>query len=129
MKPWQRAFHNAIAPHLTTDGLTALAEALRTDDPTLIQGETVEPWTDSFRATAACAIGYCAWKSGAQMVREVNAEFRRIVQCSKLSDPHEHFIRWFDAVSRERMLTELLPEVKRVLRERNTQEALPSARE
>ena len=43
MESWRDTWRRGFAPVLSTDGLRILAEALRTDDPRLIQGSTSIP--------------------------------------------------------------------------------------
>ena len=43
MESWRLVWRDGILPSLPTDGLAALAEALRTDDPRLVQGTLCTP--------------------------------------------------------------------------------------
>ncbi len=43
MESWRQVWRNGFLPGLPTDGLVALAEACRKDDPRLTQGSTTTP--------------------------------------------------------------------------------------
>lgn len=132
LQPWQAAWRT-LAAELPTRGLQALAEALRTDDPALVQGKTVlmkltdgtlffpcmvEPVRHE-PCAGGCAAGYAIWKGGevAPTVGEVYSEFASL---TVRNDPAARsFVGWFDATPRPEMRTRLLPEVERVLAERS----------
>jgi hypothetical protein len=68
----------ALACHLSTAGLKALAVALRTDDPQLLEEQTTAPLPfrrQRQRCTGACAVAFCLWKGGLPNVAEIEEEF------------------------------------------------------
>jgi hypothetical protein len=135
MYAWQKSWREGIAPQLWTAGLRALQRALKTDDPALRQGVTVDPSempeTEGKPVSAACAIGFAGWKGdGLQTVTEVEEFFARTVwQATQATgDPlaAKWFVNWHDETPREEMRRELLTEVNRELAERGALEAPPA---
>ena len=61
---WQAVWRKAIGPRLSVEQLTALRDALVTDDVRLIQGVTTTPpplpSVRGLPVEAACALGFCA---------------------------------------------------------------------
>lgn len=130
MEKWREVFRNGFAPVLPTTALTALAEALRTDDVRLVQGSTTVPpplmVVQDWECEAGCALGYCgAVVSGGFGVATVEqAEIKFAEWCYEadqlLGEPAacRHFLQFFDDTPRPDMLRDLLPEVERALAER-----------
>ena len=127
MESWRKVWREGLAPHLSTVGLQALEQALREDDPRLIQGATTSPpplqCVEDWPVESCCVLGYCAWQGdGLQTVGEIEETFAQL--CFEadqvLGEPAacRWFLNWYDEVSREEMCRELLAEVKLVLAER-----------
>jgi hypothetical protein len=120
---WREGF----APVLSTTGLEALWQALRTDDPRLTQGSTTTPpplmSVHDWDVVGCCSIGYCGWQGcGLETVGEVEEFFSRTCfeADQRLGEPggSHWFLNWFDDTPREQMQTELLAEVERTLSQR-----------
>jgi hypothetical protein len=136
MDSWRKVWREGLAPHLSTEGLDALAEALANDDPRLLQGATTTPpplqCVQDWPVEAACGLGYCGWQGdGLETVAEVEEYFARMCfEADKvLGEPAacRWFLNWFDETPRDEMRRELLAEVRRTLAERrgqNVEEAL-----
>ena len=135
MESWRTVWREGFAPILPRAGLEALAEALRTDDPRLIQGETTSPpplmCVQTWPVEAACALGFCGWQGESlATVGEVEEFFGEA--CFK-SDQRfgdvaacRWFLNWFDETPRDEMRYELLAEVELALRTHHTpKEAVP----
>lgn len=80
MQAWQRCFRDGFAPSLPTEGLRALAEALKADSPELCRRVTTcpppVPELDSWPCEAADPVAYALWKGkGLSSVGEVEAAF------------------------------------------------------
>jgi hypothetical protein len=147
MESWRLVWRQGFAPVLPTEGLLVLAEALRTDDPRLMQGGTTSPppfmCVQDWPVEAACAMGLigaalegglcCSreeWRPSASPHTNPNActvgeaeEFfaRACFDCDqRMGKPAEcrWFLNWYDDTPRDEMRRELLPEVERVLAER-----------
>src|SRR5689334_2735410 len=124
---WRRAWEG-IAPSLPTAGLAALAEALASDSPKLLQGSCVDPpalpYLHEAEPERACAVGLACWKgANLRTVREVDAAFNRAVDEAsvRLGDPSgvSYFLNWFDGENRGVVRYALLAEVKAELARRN----------
>lgn len=134
MESWRLIWRKGIAPTLPTAGLEALGEALRTDDPRLVQGSTTTPpplmCVAGWPVEAACAIGFCGWQgAGLVSVGEVEQFFgRKCFEADQLTgEPADcrWFLNWFDDTPRDEMRRELLAEVELSLRERAAKEPSP----
>lgn len=132
MESWRKCWREGFAPMFSTEGLEALAKALASDDPRLIQGATTSPpplqCVQDWPVEAACGTGFCGWQGdGLETVAEVEEFFARV--CfevdRQLGEPSacRYFLNWFDETPREEMRTSLLAEVLRVLRKRRKGEA------
>lgn len=124
LEKWQVAWRNALAPRLPRRGLEALRKALLCDDQSLLQGRTVRPsqflGRHNEKAEAACAIGFCGWKSGLDTVLEVTEFFDDLIESAepKLGPSTcRHFLDWFDETPRSEMRRRLLSEVEKYLAE------------
>jgi hypothetical protein len=121
LESWQRNWRMHIAPQLSTSGLNALAQALKNDDPRLLQSETFRMNNDR-QLSAACVIGFCGWQGDQlQTTADVTDYFRRVSAGSygkETALPYSAFLSWYDHVGRPTMLALLLPEVELVLEAR-----------
>jgi hypothetical protein len=127
MESWQKVWREGIAPLLSVSGLKALRDALKNDDPTLIQGTTVVPMLLSRDVAEACPIAYAGWKGdGLRTVDEIDEFFGRMCYEIDLAvgDPEgcRWFLNWVDDTPRDEMRRLLLAEVERSL---NTRTARP----
>jgi hypothetical protein len=127
MESWREAWRRGIAPQLSVGALTALRDALRDDDPRLLQGATTSPpplhCVQDSPCEAACSIGYGGWQGdGLQTVAEVEEFFATVCFETDLAigEPAScrWFINWTDETDRSTMIAELLPEVEKVLNDR-----------
>lgn len=138
---WRRVWREGFAKVLPTAGLEALRDALRADDPRLMQGSTTTPpplmCVQDWPVEAACALGYCGavehggfWtdETGAKnphaaTVGVVEEFFSKACYDADqlLNEPAacRHFLNAFDDWPRPEMIRELLPEVELALAERN----------
>src|SRR5262245_56861621 len=127
MESWRKVWREGVAPLISKEGLEALASALESDDPRLLQGATTTPpplqCVQDWPVEAACAVGYCGWQGdGLETVAEVEEFFARV--CfevdQQLGEPAacRWFLNWFDETPREEMRRLLLAEVRRELAQR-----------
>lgn len=127
MESWRIVWRTGFVPVLSTRALEALRDALRSDDPRLVQGCTTTPpplmCVQDWPAEAACALGFCGWQGDdLETVGQVQEFFSRVLfeADQLLGGPAE--CRWFlnayDDWPRDVMRAELLPEVERALAER-----------
>ncbi len=114
-------------PVLSTVGLMSLRDALRSDDPRLVQGATTTPpplmCVQDWPVEACCALGYCGWQGDAlHTVGEVEEHFAKCCfeADQRLGEPAacRWFLNWFDDTPRSEMRRELLAEVELALAER-----------
>lgn len=139
MESWRLVWRDGFAPVLPTEGLRALAEALRIDDARLAQGSTTTPpplmCTQDWPCEAACCLGYIgAMECGgfadetptgrqtnpnAATVGQVEEFFARACfeADQRLGEPAacRWFLNWFDNTPRNQMRADLLAEVELVL--------------
>ncbi len=130
MESWRMVWRKGFAPNMPTDGLEALAEALRKDDPRLTQGSTTTPpplmAVQDWPCEGADALGTIgASQHGGMMnatVGEVEEFFARACfeADQALGEPAacRWFLNWFDNEPRPRMLADLLAEVELALANR-----------
>lgn len=135
MESWRIVWRDGFVPVLSTECLTALAEAIRGDDPRLTQGSTTTPpplmCVQDWPCEAGCALGFMGATDnggfGQATVGECEEFFARACfeADQRLGEPAacRWFLNWFDNTPRPDMLRELLPEVERALAERNKLEA------
>jgi hypothetical protein len=120
MKRWQKVWRERIAPLLSVPGLEALRDALKNDDPSLIQGTTVVPMPLSDEVAEACPIAYAGWKGdGLKTVDEIDDFFGRMCDeidiAAGVMGCYLWFINWVDNTPRDEMRRLLLTEVERSL--------------
>jgi hypothetical protein len=127
MDSWRKVWREGVAPLISSEGLQALARALASDDPRLLQGATTSPpplqCVQEWPVEAACGIGYCGWQGdGLETVAEVEEFFARV--CFEvdmaLGEPAgcRWFLNWFDETPRDEMRRLLLAEVNTELAQR-----------
>ncbi len=127
MESWRKVWREGFAPIIGEVGLRALAEALRSDDPALIQGSTSNPLplmcNSQLPVNAACVVGLCGWRGeGIETVEDVDHYFAE--KCfeadQRLGEPGgcRWLLNWIDDTPREEMRKELLPEVELALSQR-----------
>lgn len=124
MDSWRKVWRDGMEPLISTEGLEALRQALRRDDPRLVQGATTTPpplmCVQDWPVEAACALGFCAWQGdGLETVGEVEEFFARACfeADQRLGEPAgcRWFLNWYDETPREEMRRLLLEEVARSL--------------
>lgn len=127
MESWRIVWRNGFAPNLSTPGLEALREALKTDDKRLLQGATTTPpplmCVQDWPVEAACALGFCGWQGDhLETVGEVEEHFAKCCFAADqlLGEPAacRWFLNWFDDTPRDEMRRSLLEEVERALQSR-----------
>ena len=120
-------FREHIAPLLSSAGLAALADALRRDDPRLLQGASTMPpplyCVQDRPVEAACAVCYAAWQGdGVDTAGLLGEEFCRL--CFAIDQGMQEpagcrwFLNWYDETPRDEMRRLLLPEVEQALAKR-----------
>ena len=71
MESWRKVWRDGIAPQLTDAGLEALAQALETDAPELLQGATTSPpplaCVQDWPVEAACPVGYAGFHANGRV--------------------------------------------------------------
>lgn len=124
MESWRLVWRDGFAPCMKTEGLKVLAEALKSDDPRLIQGATTCPpplmCVQDWPVEACCALGFCGWQGDAlNTVGEVEEHFAKCCfeADQRLGEPAacRWFLNWFDDTPRTEMRRELLAEVELAL--------------
>lgn len=127
MESWRMVWRDGFAPLLSTSGLLCLRDALRVDDPRLVQGATTTPppllCVQDWPVEACCALGYCGWQGDRlDTVGEVEEFFAKC--CFEADDrlgapaACRWFLNWFDDTPRMEMRRELLAEVELTLTDR-----------
>lgn len=121
MESWRIVWRDGLSKVLSTAGLIALREAIRTDDPRLVQKSTTIPpplmCVEDWPCEAACSLGLCGWLGdGLETVGEVEEYFAKA--CFEtdrlLKEPAacRWYLDWFDDAPRDVMRRELLAEVE-----------------
>lgn len=135
MESWRLVWRDGFVPVLSTECLTALRDALRDDDPRLIQRATSCPpplsGVQERPCEAGCALGYmgafAAGGFGVATVADAEEFFARACfeADQRLGEPAacRWFLDWFDRESRDELRRELLPEVERAIAERSASAA------
>lgn len=124
MESWRICLRDGFLPQFSLARLQILAVALATDDPTLIQGSTVQPeLRDNIDPEAACFIGYGCWKDQPNpTTKTVNDEFGEMCfeADKRLGAPAacRYFLNWFDENPRDEVFPQVLEEVNRAIEER-----------
>ena len=128
MESWRQVWRNGFVPGFTTAGLEALRDALRSDDPRLIQGATTTPpplmAVQDWPVEGCCGVSFCGWHDGQGLttVGEVEESFAKA--CFEADErlgeaaACRWFLNAFDGWSRSEMIANLLPEVEYVLAQR-----------
>lgn len=124
MEAWRKVWREGFVPVLSRRALEALRDALRDDDPRLLQGCTTNPpplmVVLDWPVEGACATGFCGWQ-GEELgtVGEVEEFFAEVcfLADQRLGEPAacRHFLNWYDDTPRDEMRRELLAEVERCL--------------
>lgn len=130
LESWRLVWRNGFVPVLSTENLSALRNALVTDDPKLLQGQTTNPpplmCVQDWPCEGGCALGYmgaCQY-GGFGNAKVKDAETFFAAACwdadTQLGEPAgcRHFLNWFDDTPRDEMRAELLAEVDLALTER-----------
>lgn len=121
MESWRIVWRDGFLPVLSTTGLTALRDALRADDPRLVQGTTTTPpplmCVQDWPVEAACALGVCGWiGDGLDTVGQVEEHFAKCCfeADARLGEPGacRWFLNAFDDWPRPEMIRNMLPEVE-----------------
>ncbi len=135
MESWRIVWRDGFVPVLSTVGLMSLRDALRSDDPRLVQGATTTPpplmCVQDWPVEACCALGYCGWQGDAlHTVGEVEEHFAKCCfeADQRLGEPAacRWFLNWFDDTPRSEMRRELLAEVELALADRILVDDLPA---
>ena len=134
MEAWRRVFREGLAPLLSDEDLAVLTEALRSNDPRLLQGATTRPsplqCASGWPVEAACLIAYPAvirlggfygaWNSArvgqvteafAETCFEINRRLGEPAAC-------RYLLQFFDDRPRTEVIVSLLLEVERELTKR-----------
>lgn len=128
MESWRKVWRDGIAPGLTVMALEALLQALREDDPRLLQGATSSPpplaCVQDWPCEGGCVIGFSGWQgNGLATVGEVEEFFAMTCYDSdqRTGSPADcrYFLNWADDTPRDRMRQELIPEVELAIASRS----------
>jgi hypothetical protein len=126
-KNWRKVWREGFAPLMPTEVLIPLRDALRADDPRLVQGSTTTPppltCVQDWPVEAACAIGYVAWRGdNLDTVGDVEERFGRYCfdADQRLGEAAacRYFLQWFDDAPRPEVLADLAAEVQYELERR-----------
>lgn len=127
MESWRMVWREGFAPILSNNGLDALWQALRDDDPRLMQGGTTSPpplmCHSDAAVNCACSVSYCGWRGEKlETVGQLDEFFSRA--CFEADERLGEaggcrwFLNWYDDTPRQEMRLELLAEVERALEQR-----------
>ena len=131
MESWRHTFRNGFVPVFSTKGLEALRDALRSDDPRLLQSATTQlpplMCVQDWPVEGADAVAYTGWQGdGLETVGEVEEYFARCCfeADQRLGEPAacRWFLNWYDDTPRDEMRRELLVEVELAIRSRQPAE-------
>jgi hypothetical protein len=118
---WETVLRDGVFPQLTDTQLAAAERAVRTDDPRLIQKQTV---SDGYRtgegwllAAAGCFVGYCGMAGGScRTVLDVRNYFNEIAARADRMLNERASLRWFlveyDGWDRDEMRKNMLRVLK-----------------
>lgn len=138
MESWRIVWRDGFVPVLSTTGLMALRDALRSNDPRLVQGATTTPpplmCVQDWPVEAACALGVCGWLGdNLESVGQVEEHFAKCCfeADQRLGEPAacRWFLNWFDDTPRDEMRRELLAEVELALADRIPVEEAPAPKQ
>ena len=128
MRTWREVWREGLAPQIPTAGLTALRDALASDDPRLIQLSPTEPMAlprlEDWPCVAADAVGFAFWQAlNLKSCGAVNAAWEEAMyQCSLLlgtAAACAPFLDFYDSTPRPALLVELRAEVELALASRH----------
>jgi GNAT superfamily N-acetyltransferase len=129
---WREIFRQGVAPQFSLPGLKALRDALRDDDPRLIQGSTVCPVVllagEKDELIGACLLAYPFWQGdGFQRLRMVESAAAEVAAqaAAKVGRFVYVFLHFYDHTPRAEAFRELLPEVEAVIKTRLAAEGVP----
>lgn len=142
IEKWREVWRDGFAPVLPTEGLVALAKALREDDERLSQGSTTIPpplmCVQDFPIECGCPVAYCFAAANGGFADEKATGKQTNPNAATVGATEEFFARacfdadarlgesaacrfflnWVDDTPRGEMLRELLAEVELALAER-----------
>jgi hypothetical protein len=126
MESWREVWRKGFAKVLPLAGLEALADAIRRDDPRLIQGATTTPppvmCVEDWPCEQTCGLGWTRFGVTSSTVGEVSEHFSEMCRRADnlIGEPAacRWFLNWFDDTPRATMRAELLPEVELAIAER-----------
>lgn len=119
MEAWRIVFRH-FARIANREGLTALLEALETDNPRLLQGVTTSPpplacYVDQ-AVEGCCMVGFTGWREGCTTVTEVEEYFASMCYQidAALNEPGgcRFLLNWYDETPREEVRAKLIPELR-----------------
>lgn len=120
----KKAWRDGIAPALSVAELEALRDALRRDDPALVQGVTaLSPAGIPGACIGCCALAYPGWSRSDYRVRSDAMDafdettIRAKARLGTSDDPSgsarlSSWLTWYDAAPRAEMRRELLSEIE-----------------
>ncbi len=121
MQKWRLILREGFFPAIPVEGLAALLEAVKTDDPELIQGLTTKENSRN-EMMAGDLITYCVWKGfGLTTVAEVEEKYTDL--CNYIdANMGIHSVRqlsqWYDHQPRDMMRLLLRQEIEHALEHR-----------
>lgn len=127
MPAWKRVWRAGL-PHISTQALEALRDALLTGDKRILQGATTQPpplrCVQDWPVEGACLWAYCGWVDlGPEAtVAQVEAKFAALCYAvdAEIGEPAacRHLLNAYDEWPRDEMIRNMLPEINLALRER-----------
>jgi hypothetical protein len=120
---WQRVFRVGVLPQLTRDNLVALRDALQSNDPRLMQGDTTYPppfpHVLGWPCDRCCLLAFPGLTDGLTTVGELNTFFARMCAAidAAIGEPAgvRHLLQWYDDQPRAEVFAALVAEIDAAL--------------
>ncbi len=122
MLTWQEVWREGFAKVLSTAELTALRDALKSDNANLIQGATTSPppleCVRDWPCEAACLIGFACWQGNDPVMTVAEVSDRFAEACAHVGRAGcrvGDLLTWWDNTPRAEARAALLPLVEEAL--------------
>lgn len=126
MPAWKKVLRDGLVPQLDTSILIQLRDALRADDPRLIQGATTSPpplqAVQDFSVECGCLVAFCGMLLGLETVGETEEFFAR--SCFRIDElvgepaGCRHLLNAYDETPRHEAFTQIADALDEVIAER-----------